>query len=166
MKVTQFAARGTDQKHQAAAAEHLLTGGEKGRTRVLRFPCVERADRPDERRNEQDHHADPCGGRLIAAGNVQRWPDQHANSDEPDRETKPGERSWAIAHSEQPHQKYGIKRDRRDEQRRKSGGYVLLGESDASVAAEEQTSTDNPGSAPREQVRTRRATLPRYRVAW
>src|SRR4051812_36294749 len=91
----------------------------------------------------------------MAAGNVQRWPDQHANSDESDGETKPGERSWPFAHSEQPHQKHGIKRNGRDEQRGKSGGNVLLGESDASVTAEEQTNTDDRRSAPLDHVRTR-----------
>src|SRR5688572_33013652 len=66
---------------EAAAAKHLLAGEEEGRRRAFGMPRINGADRPDERREKENQHAQ-ASVAVFVRRRSQRGPEEYGHSHE------------------------------------------------------------------------------------
>src|SRR5437899_4921147 len=66
IETTLFAQAKARQNEQSPTANHLLPGGEKQRGRAFRRSRIEGSNRPNQRRHQQDRHAQ---GEMIMRRN-------------------------------------------------------------------------------------------------
>src|SRR4030095_14620694 len=137
MKVFPFAGERSNQKHERAAAKHLLSGAEEWRGRVFRRARVKRTGRPDERREKQDRY--PDGRMMVAfARKAQRGSEQNGDADKSAGEPEPNDSMRPRSHSEKPGEQSDVDRDGRDNQTRQTRFDKFFRKGHAAVAAEQQ----------------------------
>src|SRR5437588_6824574 len=115
---------------------------------------IERADRPEKRRDQQDRHTprEMISGRTCECG-----PNQNSDSDKTADQSEPNDRRRPSRRAAEPTKQRDVNRYRRDKQRGQSGRDPFFGYGDTAVSAQKQTSADNQRRPPCRSFRFRRA---------